>query len=145
MRAKRIQKLETPGILPVIRLNSVEGLRGLFASFFAGGITSIELTMTMPDEVFHSHESGADFVKIFPMSPASPGYLRDLLGPMPFLKLFPSGGITLEKIPQIFSNGARGCCVGGELVRKDLIAKQDWKTLSKIAETFTAKAFEAKI
>ena len=53
-----------------------------------------------------SHESGTDFVKIFPLNPATPKYLRTLLEPLPFLKLIPSGGITLKSLPEIFSNGA---------------------------------------
>ena len=79
-----------------------------------------------PHEAFTAHQYGADFVKIFPMSLTSPKYLKTICEPMPFLKLVPSGSITAGMIPELFANGASAVCVGGELVRKDLIARKAW-------------------
>ncbi|MBE6357436.1 MAG: bifunctional 4-hydroxy-2-oxoglutarate aldolase/2-dehydro-3-deoxy-phosphogluconate aldolase [Lentisphaerae bacterium] len=79
-----------------------------------------------PYEAFTAHQYGADFVKIFPMSLTSPKYLKTICEPMPYLKLVPSGSITIGMLPELFANGASAVCVGGELVRKDLIARQAW-------------------
>ncbi|MBE6389912.1 MAG: bifunctional 4-hydroxy-2-oxoglutarate aldolase/2-dehydro-3-deoxy-phosphogluconate aldolase [Lentisphaerae bacterium] len=79
-----------------------------------------------PHEAFTAHQYGADFVKIFPMSLTTPKYLKTICEPMPYLKLVPSGSITIGMIPELFANGASAVCVGGELVRKDLIARKAW-------------------
>lgn len=90
-----------------------------------------------PTEAFHCHTSGADFVKIFPLNVNGNKYIKTLLEPMPFLQIIPSGGVGKADLPEIFQYGAQACCIGGELVRKDLIAKQDWKGLTENAKSFT--------
>jgi len=98
-----------------------------------------------PFEVLTAHRSGADFVKIFPLNIAGPGYIKDLLGPMPFLKIFPTGGVNLETIPMLVKNGVRGCGVGSALVRKDLVANCDWGTLTALAKQYVAAITAARM
>ena len=49
-----------------------------------------------PTEMMRAHKAGADLVKLFPGPADGPGFVRACLGPMPFLKIFPTGGVTLE-------------------------------------------------
>ena len=196
----------TPGLTPVIRLDSDDKVPYLLESLAKGGIRTAELTMTMPDapeilrknrsrfegtmllgmgnvtdgdaakksldagadflvspfpafdamkeaqkadipmimgafspwEVYQVAKAGADFVKIFPLNVLGLGYLKDLKGPLPYVKLFPTGGITLQNIPELFRIGVAGCGVGGALVRKDLIEQENWSALPGLAKDFLA-------
>src|SRR5438105_2249196 len=42
-----------------------------------------------PTEMLAAHRAGADLVKLFPAPASVPEYVRAVLGPLPFLKIFP--------------------------------------------------------
>ena len=86
-----------------------------------------------PTEVLLAYEAGSDIVKVFPANHHGPKFFKDILAPMPHLKLTPTGGVDLNTIPDWFAAGARCVGVGSSLVRKDLIEKQDWAGLTKLA------------
>ena len=70
-----------------------------------------------PTEVITAHRAGADYVKIFPCSAMGGApYLKSLLAPFPFLKLIPTGGVTLETAASFIQSGARALGVGSDLV-----------------------------
>ncbi len=69
-----------------------------------------------PTEVVAALEAGADLVKIFPINVLGAGYLKDLRGPLPGVKLVPTGGITLDNAADYFRAGAAAIGVGGSLV-----------------------------
>ena len=69
-----------------------------------------------PTEVDSAFQAGADLIKIFPASTlGGPRYLRELLAPMPDLPLAPTGGVTMESIPDYRSAGAVGVGIGSAL------------------------------
>src|SRR2546422_6318760 len=45
-----------------------------------------------PTELLEAWRAGAPVVKLFPASAVGPGYIRDVLAPLPFLRLLPPGG-----------------------------------------------------
>ena len=61
-----------------------------------------------PTEMMRAHEAGADLVKLFPGPADGPGFVRACLGPMPFLKIFPTGGVTFENARAHLDAGAFG-------------------------------------
>ena len=70
-----------------------------------------------PTEVITAWRAGADYVKIFPCSAmGGASYLKSLLAPFPFLKLIPTGGVTLETAATFIHAGARALGVGSDLV-----------------------------
>lgn len=97
-----------------------------------------------PTEIYAAHEAGADLVKVFPANHFGPRYFKDVLAPMPHLKLTPTGGVDLNTIADWFDNGARCLGVGSALVKKDLIAKQDWPALADLARQFVEKVKAAR-
>jgi len=97
-----------------------------------------------PTEVLNAFEAGSDVVKVFPANHNGPGFFKDILAPMPHLKLTPTGGVSLETIPAWFAAGARCVGVGSSLVRKDLIAKQDWPALTTLAQQYVAAVAKAR-
>lgn len=69
-----------------------------------------------PTEILGAWRSGAPLVKLFPAAAAGPGFVRDLLAPLPFLRIVPSGGVTLERVGEWIRAGAAAVSVGGALL-----------------------------
>jgi 2-dehydro-3-deoxyphosphogluconate aldolase / (4S)-4-hydroxy-2-oxoglutarate aldolase len=67
-------------------------------------------------EVVEAWEAGATAVKLFPASVAGPDYVRHLRGPLPDIRLLPTGGVTVEEIPAYLRAGADAVGLGGPLL-----------------------------
>ena len=89
-----------------------------------------------PTECLLAHESGADFIKLFPADHAGPGYIRNILAPLPMLRLIPTGGITPETAGDFLRAGCVALGAGSALVSKELLKKRDWATLTARAAEF---------
>jgi 2-dehydro-3-deoxyphosphogluconate aldolase/(4S)-4-hydroxy-2-oxoglutarate aldolase len=74
-----------------------------------------------PTEIQTAWRAGADIVKIFPASIGGPGYFRDLKGPLPGIRMMPTGGVDTQTAPQFLAAGAFAVGVGGAVVGSDLI------------------------
>ncbi len=83
-----------------------------------------------PTEALHAYREGADLVKLFPADTLGPAYLKALLGPMPFLELMPTGGVTPENTATWLRAGAVAVGLGGSLVDNSLVAAGDWGALT---------------
>lgn len=89
-----------------------------------------------PTEILTAFENGADMVKVFPANHFGPKYFKDVLAPMPHLKLTPTGGVDLTTAKDWLTAGAACLGVGSALVRKDLIRDKNWKELTNLAKQF---------
>ncbi len=89
-----------------------------------------------PTEIITAWQAGADMVKVFPANLFGPQYFKDVLAPMPHLKLTPTGGVDLTTATDWLKAGAACLGVGSSLVRKDLIRAKDWKGLTGLARQF---------
>ena len=74
-----------------------------------------------PTEIRSATAAGADIVKIFPAGPLGPGFIKDLLGPMPHLKLMPTGGVTLANAADWFRAGAVAVGIGSALIDSETL------------------------
>jgi 2-dehydro-3-deoxyphosphogluconate aldolase/(4S)-4-hydroxy-2-oxoglutarate aldolase len=188
------QQLEAAGIIPVLRARSAKEALGVVEAMVAGGISVIEVTMTVPGaievlrelkrsygsrlllgsgtvtdraecaatieagaefvvspslhldviaetkaadkvslpgaltptEVITAWRAGADFVKVFPCSAmGGASYLKSLKAPFPFLRLVPTGGVTLQTAASFLEAGASALGVGADLV--NLLAHAEGK------------------
>jgi len=87
------------------------------------------------NEITRALEYGAEIVKIFPASTAGgQKFVKALLGPMPWLKVMPTGGVTLEEedIRKWFNSGVFCIGIGSKLINKELIEKGDYELLTKM-------------
>lgn len=75
-----------------------------------------------PTEILTAWEAGADIVKVFPATALGPSYFRDLRGPLPHLKLMPTGGVSLGNAGEWIRAGAVAIGVGSALVDTEAIA-----------------------
>lgn len=70
-------------------------------------LVSIPGTFT-PTEMMTAHRAGADVVKLFPAPANGPDFLRAVRGPLPFLRIFPTSGVTEENVEGWLAAGAFG-------------------------------------
>ena len=90
-----------------------------------------------PSEVITAWNAGADYVKIFPCSAVGgASYLKALLAPFPFLKLIPTGGVTLQTAEGFFRAGARALGVGSDLVNLAAIDHGTPETITEAARAY---------
>lgn len=88
-----------------------------------------------PNEILSAWEKGADVVKVFPAGSVGPQYFRDLRGPLPQVRLMPTGGVTIENARDFIRSGACCVAVGTALLDKETIAAEDWDGLTERAKT----------
>jgi 2-dehydro-3-deoxyphosphogluconate aldolase/(4S)-4-hydroxy-2-oxoglutarate aldolase len=89
-----------------------------------------------PTEILRAWTSGADVVKVFPSTGLGPGYFRDVLAPLPQLKLTPTGGVDLKNVGEWIKAGAVFVGAGSSLVSKEAMAKSDWGGITNNAKLF---------
>jgi 2-dehydro-3-deoxyphosphogluconate aldolase/(4S)-4-hydroxy-2-oxoglutarate aldolase len=91
-----------------------------------------------PTEVVTAWETGADVVKIFPADAVGPAYLKALRGPLPQIRLMPTGGVDLNTAEAFLKAGA--CClgVGGSLVEPKAVAARDFNRIKSLAAQYVA-------
>ena len=75
-----------------------------------------------PTEILDAWEMGADIVKVFPATSVGPGYLKDIRGPLPQVKLMPTGGVSIDNAGDWLRAGAVAVGVGSALVDTKAIA-----------------------
>ncbi len=75
-----------------------------------------------PTELLEAHEAGSELVKVFPAQLGGPKFIKDVLAPLPFLKLVPTGGVSPENARDYLTAGAVAVGIGGNLVSNKLVA-----------------------
>src|SRR5919112_6320224 len=79
-----------------------------------------------PTEVLTAWEAGADIVKVFPADVVGPAFFKAMRGPLPQVRLMPTGGVDLTTAAAFLQAGA--CClgVGTQLVEPKAVAGRDF-------------------
>jgi 2-dehydro-3-deoxyphosphogluconate aldolase / (4S)-4-hydroxy-2-oxoglutarate aldolase len=83
-------------------------LNSLGVPFYPGALT--------PTEVFTAHRAGAPLVKLFPAATVGPRYVKDLHGPLPGVRIMPTGGIAIGDVAAWLTAGASAVGLGGPLL-----------------------------
>ncbi|MGH7201594.1 MAG: bifunctional 4-hydroxy-2-oxoglutarate aldolase/2-dehydro-3-deoxy-phosphogluconate aldolase [Planctomycetaceae bacterium] len=92
-----------------------------------------------PTEVLAAWEAGADFVKIFPADVAGPAYLKALRGPLPQVRLMPTGGVTLSTLREFFDAGASAVGLGSALLEQDAVRDGNTERIRSLAAQFVER------
>lgn len=82
-----------------------------------------------PTEIYQAWSLGASAVKVFPASQLGVRYIKDLSGPLPQIKLVPTGGVSIDNIAEFFAAGVSGVGMGSSLLDKKMIAAGDFSGL----------------
>ena len=72
-------------------------------------------------------------VQVFPARLGGPAFIRDLLGPLPFLKIVPTGGIEADNARAYLDAGAVAVGSGSSLIPKAAVAAGDWGEITRWA------------
>ena len=97
-----------------------------------------------PTEALFAHESGADFVKLFPADRLGPGYIKSILAPLPMLRIIPTGGVTPETARAFLEAGCVALGAASSLVSTEILKSRDWPALAARAEAFVRAIREAR-
>jgi 2-dehydro-3-deoxyphosphogluconate aldolase/(4S)-4-hydroxy-2-oxoglutarate aldolase len=89
-----------------------------------------------PTEVLTAWEAGADIVKVFPSDVTGPRYLKALHGPLPQIRLMPTGGVNLDTAADFLRAGACALGVGGALVESKAVAGGDMDRIESLAKQY---------
>ena len=212
LRADTVRRIAACGVVAVIRLQDGSRLRAVVDALAAGGITALEVTMTVPraieligeiapalpdgflvgagtvvdpdttraavragarfivgpvfrpavieashaagaaavpgcfspTEILAAWDGGADIVKVFPATALGPGYFKDLRGPLPHVKLMPTGGVTLDNAGDWIRAGAVAVGVGTAMVDAKLVAAGDYGAITDRAKRFVERVRNAR-
>lgn len=89
-----------------------------------------------PTEIHTAWRMGADIVKVFPADSLGPAFIRAVKGPLPDVRLMPTGGVDERTAGQFLTAGA--CClgVGSQLVNPALFRNRDFAGLTRLAQVF---------
>ena len=211
-RAQQLQRVLDAGIVAVVRAPDPGGLVEVIRALAAGGVTVVEVTLTVPDaldvvrqarkelgdsvllgagtvldpetcraailagaefivsptlnldvirvcrrydrlvmpgaftptEILTAWEAGADIVKVFPADVVGPAFFKAMRGPLPQVRLMPTGGVDLTTAAEFLKAGA--CClgVGGQLVDPKLVAAREFDRLRDLAARFVQVVRQAR-
>jgi 2-dehydro-3-deoxyphosphogluconate aldolase/(4S)-4-hydroxy-2-oxoglutarate aldolase len=89
-----------------------------------------------PTEILAAWEAGADVVKVFPADVLGPAFFRALRGPLPQVKLMPTGGVDVANAADYLKAGAVCLGVGGQLVEPKAVAARDFTRITALARQF---------
>ncbi|MFO0807192.1 MAG: bifunctional 4-hydroxy-2-oxoglutarate aldolase/2-dehydro-3-deoxy-phosphogluconate aldolase [Gemmataceae bacterium] len=89
-----------------------------------------------PTEVLAAWQAGADIVKVFPAEVVGTAFFRAMRGPLPQVRLMPTGGVDLTTARDFLAAGA--CClgIGSQLVEPKAIASGDFARLRALATQY---------
>jgi len=129
MNAKQAKAFHAAGAQFIVAPNLNKGV-GLYCKkeklFWCPGAAT-------PSEVITAMEWGASLVKLFPAEILGPVFIKALKGPCPWVKVMPSGGVTLDpdNIRGWFEAGADCVAIGSNLFTKEIMAKKDYAALEE--------------
>lgn len=101
-------------------------------------LVSVPGTFT-PTEMMTAHRAGADLVKLFPAPANGPDFLRAVRGPLPFLRIFPTSGVTEENVEAWFHAGAFGVGFVASLFDADDLKARRFDAIQARAARMLAK------
>lgn len=123
-------------VTPVVNCDVIQLCRRYDRVVMPGALT--------PTEVLTAWEAGADVVKIFPSEVTGPAYLKALHGPLPQIRLMPTGGVNLETAADFLRSGACALGLGSALVEGKAIASRDFARIESLARKYVQIVAETR-
>src|ERR1700730_11795360 len=91
-----------------------------------------------PTEILSAWEAGADVVKVFPAEVLGPAFFKAVRGPLPQVRLMPTGGVDLTTAAKFLEAGA--CClgIGSQLVEPKAVSERNFDRIRELAAKYVA-------
>jgi 2-dehydro-3-deoxyphosphogluconate aldolase/(4S)-4-hydroxy-2-oxoglutarate aldolase len=98
-----------------------------------------------PTEVIAAWKAGSDFVKIFPCGTVGGAkYIKALKGPLPQVRMVPTGGVNLDTAADFIQAGADALGIGGELISAAACKSGNLSVITEAARRYVAIVREAR-
>jgi 2-dehydro-3-deoxyphosphogluconate aldolase/(4S)-4-hydroxy-2-oxoglutarate aldolase len=123
-------------VTPTVNIDVIQLCRRYDKLVMSGAFT--------PTEILTAWEAGADIVKVFPADIGGPAYLKAVHGPLPHVRLLPTGGVNLDTLPSFVKAGACAVGLGTALVEKEALERRDMQRIRDQAAAFVAKMKSAR-
>lgn len=117
-------------VTPIVDVATIQFLQSRSTPAIAGALT--------PTEMHQAWRAGASMVKLFPATRLTPEYLREVLAPLPELRVCPMGGVTLENVGGWFAAGASAVGSGSGLLPKAALEAGRWEEISELAQLWSS-------
>lgn len=101
----------------------------------AQGALAIPGVLT-PSEVTSALVLGARLMKLFPAEPLGPGYLKQLMGPFPDVRMVPTGGISAANASAYLDAGAGALGTGSSVANPAWARENRYEFFERAAEEF---------
>jgi len=98
-------------------------------------------------EIAQAEELGVEIVKIFPGGlVGGPEFVKAILGPTPWTRLMPTGGVetTKESVTAWIQAGTTALGIGSSLITKQRVAKSQWNEITQATAQVLAWVKEAR-
>jgi 2-dehydro-3-deoxyphosphogluconate aldolase/(4S)-4-hydroxy-2-oxoglutarate aldolase len=117
-------------VAPTVNLDVIRLCRRYGKPVMPGALT--------PTEILTAWEAGADIVKVFPAEVVGPAYFKALRGPLPQIRLMPTGGVDVTTAAAFLQAGA--CClgIGSQLVEPKAVAEGNFDRIRDLARQYVA-------
>ncbi len=92
-----------------------------------------------PTEMLRAHRAGAVFQKLFPAPASGPAWVAQTLAPLPFLRIIPTSGVTLENAASYLRAGAFAVGFVNSLFDPADIAAEGWDLIEERSRKMLAE------
>ncbi len=89
-----------------------------------------------PTEALTGWEAGADILKVFPAEIVGPAFFKAMKGPLPQLRLMPTGGVDLNTASSFLEAGAVCLGIGSQLIEPKAVAAGDFARITSLAAQY---------
>jgi len=118
-------------VSPVCNLDVIQEAEKLDVVSIPGTFTATEMET--------AHRAGADFVKLFPAPANVAEYIRFILAPLPYLKIFPTSGVNLDNMLDVLQAGAAGTGFVRPLFDPEMIRNKNYGGIRQRAEAIVER------
>lgn len=124
-------------VSPALNLDTIALCKKLDVPIMPGALS--------PTEVVTAWNAGADLVKVFPCgSVGGATYIKNLKGPLPQIKMIPTGGVSLTTAADFIKSGSSALGVGTDLVDVKAIRAGEAHVVTERAKQFVEIVREAR-
>jgi 2-dehydro-3-deoxyphosphogluconate aldolase / (4S)-4-hydroxy-2-oxoglutarate aldolase len=124
-------------VSPGLDLATVEQVKQSGKVAISGALT--------PTEVIMAWKAGSHFVKIFPCGVVGGAkYIKALKGPLPQVRMIPTGGVSLDTVSDLIRAGAEALGVGGEIISQAALDSGETAAISDAAQRFLNAVQQAR-
>ena len=99
--------------------------------------------MALCQKMLRAHRAGAPLQKLFPETATGPAWVKQTLGPLPFLKIVPTSGVTLDNAAEYLRAGAAAVGFVNSLFEPADVAAGDWGAVQARAAAMLQAARDA--